>query len=278
MTGKTSRREALKLVGLGAGVSLLGSGSTKAHTAKKQAAFPLGLASYSLRKFNLEDTLAMTQRVQLPKVCFKSMHLPLHSSKEQIDEVLAKVRHAGLDLYGAGVVYMKKEQAVHQAFDYASHAGMKVIVGVPGHNLLPLVERKVKETNIKVAIHNHGPGDKLYPTPASIVEKVKDLDRRIGMCMDIGHTLRIGEDPITDARRFADRLHDVHIKDITQAAPDGHELEIGRGVINIPGFLRTLIDIDYKGVVSFEYEKDANDPLPGLAESVGYVNGVLATI
>jgi sugar phosphate isomerase/epimerase len=70
----------------------------------------------------------------------------------------------------------------------------------------------------------------------------------------------------------------VHIKDVTAAAKEGGTIEIGRGVIDIPKFLKTLIKLNYKGSVSFEFEKDGKDPLPGVAESVGYVRGVLATI
>ena len=244
----------------------------------KELPFELGLASYTLRKFPLDETLAMTNQVGLKNICFKSMHLPLDSSKEQIAETLAKVKAAGLNLYAGGVISMKTPEQVDQAFEYAKAAGMSVIVGVPMPDVLPLVDEKVKEYDIKVAIHNHGPGDKTYPTPESIIEKVKDLDKRIGLCMDIGHTVRIGADPIADAKRFADRLLDVHVKDVTAAAKEGKTLEIGRGIIDIPGFLRTLIEINYSGIASFEYEKDPDDPLAGLAESVGYVRGVLASM
>jgi inosose dehydratase len=140
------------------------------------------------------------------------------------------------------------------------------------------VDEKVRQYDIQVAIHNHGPGDKTWPTPQSIYEKVCGLDKRIGLCMDIGHTLRIGVDPVVSAEKFADRLLDVHMKDVSAASPAGQCVEAGRGVIDIPGFLRALVRINYRGVVSFEYEKDENDPLAGLAESVGYVRGVLAAI
>jgi inosose dehydratase len=143
---------------------------------------------------------------------------------------------------------------------------------------LPLVDKKVQEFDIKVAIHNHGPTDKVYPTPASAYERIKDLDKRIGLCIDIGHTLRAGVDPSMPAQEFADRLLDVHIKDISQASAKGTTVEIGRGVIDIPKFLRTLLKINYSGITSFEFEKDADDPLAGVAESVGYVRGALAAI
>jgi len=176
------------------------------------------------------------------------------------------------------VIGMRDAKAVDQAFDYAKAAGMKTIVGVPEPKLLPLVDKKVKEYDIAVAIHNHGPGDKTYPSPESAYEKIKDLDKRIGLCMDIGHTVRYGECPIRDARRFADRLLDIHLKDVSEASKKGYTVEIGRGIIDIPAFLRALVEIKYSRVASFEYEKDPDDPLAGLAESVGYVKGVLATI
>jgi len=276
-----TRRQFIKIASIGAAVSLTGARSSLGQVRGAQAGKPqfhLGLASYTLRKFNLDDTLAITKRVGLKYICFKSMHLPLDSTPAQIRAVVAKVKEAGLILYGGGVIYMRNRDQVNQAFDYAKAAGMKVIVGAPTPELLPLVNEKVKEYDIKVAIHNHGPGDKVYPTPASVYERVKDLDKRIGLCNDIGHTTRIGSDLVVSVEKFADRLLDVHIKDVSEATSRGHGVEIGRGVIDIPKFLKTLIKIKYSGIVSFEYEKDADDPVAGLAESVGYIRGVLAAI
>jgi len=276
-----TRRQFIKIASIGAAASLTGASGSLRQVHGAQAdrqRLKLGLASYTLRKFNLDDTLAMTKRLGLKYICFKSMHLPLDSTPAQIRSVLAKVKEAGLILYGGGVISMKSEAQVHQAFEYAKAAGMKVIIGVPAPELLSLVNRKVRQYDIKVAIHNHGPGDKLYPTPARAIEKIKDLDKRIGICHDIGHTIRIGSDPLAQTKKYADRMLDFHIKDVSEASAKGHSVEIGRGVINIPKFLKILLKINYSGIVSFEYEKDADDPMAGLAESVGYVRGVLAAI
>jgi len=281
-----SRRGFFKLAGVAGSTLAFGSvfgrpgiaADEGPQASKKKARFPLGLASYTLRKFDLDQTLPMTTRGGLTHICLKSFHLPLDATAEQIAAAAAKVKEAGLDLYGCGVVSMKTGQDVNQAFDYAKAAGMRTIVAAPIPDVLPLVNEKVKQFDIEVAIHNHGPGDKIYPTPESIYEKVEKLDNRIGLCIDIGHTARIGADPIADAERFADRLLDVHVKDVSAAAPEGKTVEIGRGVIDIPAFLRTLIKINYARVASFEHEKDENDPLAGLAESVGYIRGVLAAI
>ena len=279
-----TRRRFLQVASIGAAASLAGANSclgrargSSARRAGKQR-FELGLASYTLRKFNLDDTLAMTKRLDLKYIRFKSFHLPLDSTPAQIQDTVAKVKQAGLILYGGGVISMKKEEQVNQAFEYAKAAGMKVIIAAPTPEMLPLIDKKVSQYDIKVAIHNHGPTDKFYPTPSDAYKQIKNLDKRIGISHDIGHTKRVNVDPTVETEKCADRIHDVHVKDVSSANAEGHGVEIGRGVIDIPKFLKTLVKIKYDGIVSFEYEKDEGDPMAGLAESVGYVRGVLAAI
>ena len=284
MTRHTNRRRFLQTAALGAAASVVGgvrhgaSASDVAEPRVGKAKFKLGLASYTLRKFDLDRTLAVSAQLGLTHVALKDFHLALDSTPEQIEEAVKKVRDAGLTLYGAGVIYMRDEEQVRRAFAYAKAAGITTIIGVAPYELLPVVEKMVEQYNIQVAIHNHGPGDKLYPLPETAYEKIRDLDRRIGLCNDIGHTMRSGVDPSVSVETLFDRLLDVHIKDVSAAEAAGRTLEVGRGVIDIPKFLRTLIRLDYAGVVAFEYEKDPDDPFLGLAESVGYVRGVLASL
>jgi sugar phosphate isomerase/epimerase len=240
--------------------------------------FALGLASYSLRNLPLGQALAITNRLGLKHICLNPAHLPVASTPAHIAEVAARVKAAGIDLYGAGVIYMRKPADVDRAFEYARAAGIRIMVAAPSPGVLPLVDEKVKKYDLRVAIHNHGPGDKSYPTPQAVYEKIKNLDRRIGLCIDIDHTTRAGVDPSRAAEQFADRLLDVHMRDVTAATPKGEPIEAGHGVIDIPKFLRTLERIRYAGVVAFEFEKDPADPVPGLAESVGYVRGALAAL
>ena len=279
---KFTRNNFLKMAGLGLAASLTPASvnllAAQQSVNQKSNALKLGLASYTLHKFSLDETLKMLQRLQLKEVSLKSMHLPMDSSPAQLKEMTDKVRQAGINLYGVGVIYMKSEKEVDDAFAYAKNAGVKLIIGVPNHELLAYTEKKIKQYDIRLAIHNHGPGDKVFPSPESVYEKIKNLDKRMGLCIDIGHTQRIGLDPIKDTIRFADRLYDVHIKDVTGNTEKDTPTEIGRGVIDIPGFLKALQKINYTGVVSFEYEKNAQDPLPGLAESIGYTRGVLRVV
>jgi sugar phosphate isomerase/epimerase len=288
MTDKKTRRDVLKLAGVGViaaglkpamGAEHVGATNFPSISAKKgKEKFNLGMASYTLRKFPTDQALAMTKRLGLKYICFKDAHMPLKSTPEQIQATVAKVKEAGLTLYACGVIYMKTEAEVNQAFDYAKAAGIKMIIGVPNYELLGQVEKKVKEYDIQVAIHNHGADFPLYPSPAIVYEKVKDLDKRIGLCIDIGHTQRAGIDPSDAVEKYADRLLDLHIKDESSATTEGTTVEMGRGVIDLVKFMRTLEKIGYSGIASFEFEKDDTDPLAGVAESVGYARGVLAAI
>jgi inosose dehydratase len=240
--------------------------------------FDLGIASYTFRALPLDKVIAMTSRLGVRKLALKDMHLPLNSSAAEITAIRKKISDAGLLLVSAGVVYMKSEDEIRDAFACAQHAGLKFIVGVPEQDLLPIAERYVKETGIALAIHNHGPGDGRFPGPESIYTRIASMDRRMGICIDIGHTKRLGLDPSLEFERFADRILDVHIKDVTSADANGNPVEIGRGGIDIPRFLQTVVRLRYPGTLHFEYEKDEKDPMPGLSESVGYVRGVLATM
>lgn len=281
MKTQPSRRDFLKSSGFAAaaGTFVTVSATHADQTAGgPKALFNLGLASYTTRKFTLEQTLEMAKRAGLNYMSLKDMHLPLTASAEDIQAATAKIRDAKITLYGGGVIYMKTAEDVSRAFDYAKTAGMKTIIGVPNHELLELVNQKAVEYDIEVAIHNHGPGDKLYPTPESVYEKVKGLDRRLGLCMDIGHTERCGLKPDVDIQRFADRLLDVHLKDVSASTAEGTTVEMGRGVIDIPAVIRALLKFGYNRIASFEYEKDDKDPLPGLAESIGYTRGVMAAL
>lgn len=282
MSSNQSRRNFIKLTGLGlAATSVKGFANPVTNRIfekklKLSEKLNLGLTSYTFRNFSLEQTIQMTKRLDLKRLSLKDMHLPLNSKKEDIKKAAAEIKEAGLEFYGAGVIYMTNKDEVSQAFEYAKTAGIQIIIGVPEHELLPLAEQKVKEYNIKLAIHNHGPTDKRFPSPQSVYEKIKNMDARMGMCLDIGHTMRLGIDPSDAFENYHDRVFDIHMKDVTKASPDGSTIEIGRGVINIPKFLRTLLKYNYSATVAFEFEKDKEDPLPGVAESVGYVRGVLA--
>lgn len=284
-----SRRDFVRLAAMTAALGAMPGAAERAYSSGEnhsrplgglggRVPFDLGIASYTFRSFPLDQAIAMTARLRVKKITLKDMHLPMTITAEDMAAVRAKLKAAGIELSSCGVVYMRTEDEVHKAFAYAQLAGISMMVGAPDPPLLGLAEQKVKETGIAMGIHNHGPDNNRYPSPESAYRLIEKMDRRVGLCVDVGHTERLGLDPAVEIERFFDRLLDVHMKDVSSADAKGTTVEVGSGVIDIPKLLRTLVRLGYSKTIHFEHEKDAKDPLPGLAESVGYVRGVLAAI
>ncbi len=303
-----SRRHALKTAALGAlSLPLFGAAARaaddKAAPAKKAKAAPadpaaglyppvgpggrehglrLGVASYSLRNLPLDEAIAAVKALRISNVALSRLHCNWEGAT--VDECRAvgeKLKAAGLTLTGSGVVNLTTDEAkCRKAFENVKAAGMQTMVCKPDIAALPLVEKLAKEFDQKLAIHNHGPEDKVYPSPKVIWDNIKSLDSRIGICIDVGHTARFGDDVIAAIKAYAPRVYDIHMKD-SVAVPGAMRdipVEVGAGKLDIRGFLRALLDINYGGVVAFEYEKVAGNPAIGLAESAGYVRGVLAAL
>jgi sugar phosphate isomerase/epimerase len=254
-------------------------GAEEREERKPSGGLKVGVASYSLRKFSLDKAIEMTRRLGVRYITLKDMHLPLASSTEQRREAAKKIADAGLILMGCGVISLTNDEGeIRRAFEYAKEAGMPTVVCMPERGALDAVEKIAKEFDIRAAIHNHGPGDKNFPSPADAWNAVKDRDGHLGLCIDVGHTARIGEDPAEAIRKYADRLYDLHIKDVTAAKPKGETTAMGRGVIDLVAVLKALVEIEFSHHVALEYETQPDDPLPGMAESFGYLRGVLAAM
>ncbi len=247
----------------------------KKSTWESNEQFKLAIAGYSFVNFDLDSTLKMMKRMDVHYLCIKDFHLPLKSTDAEIAAFHAKLKEYNVTGYGVGPIYMKTKEEVDNAFAYAKRVGVKLIVGIPNVELLPYVDEKVKEYDFNYAIHIHGPDIKLFPNAKDVIDHVGHLDPRIGMCLDIGHDTRDSFDPSEDLKRYSDRVFDVHIKDVTSASKAGSTCEMGRGIIDIPKFVRTLREVGYTGACSLEFEKDMKNPLAGLAESIGYFRGVI---
>jgi inosose dehydratase len=285
-----TRREALRTVALGALSLPLVKTSTLAAAATESAGpaeiddrergLRLGLASYSTRMLSLDETISTMKVLRLTNASLYKTHCNWETAS--VDECRAvgeKLRAAGIALTGSGVVNLTTDEAAaRKAFENAKAAGMATMICKPLREALPLVEKLAREYDQRIAIHNHGPEDTLYPTPEEAWNAVKSLDPRIGLCIDVGHAARSGADPVAAIRQYRSRLYDLHLKD-SVAVPGAKAdipVEIGAGRIDIRGVLQALLEIKYAGVVAFEYEKNAANPVTGLAQSVGYVRGMLA--
>ncbi len=239
----------------------------------------VGVTSYSLRNFTLDQAIAMTKQVGVKYISLKDVHLPLKSTRAERQEARRKIEAAGLVLMGGGVIYLGTQaDEIQNAFEYARDAGIPTIICAPDPAGLDTVEKMAKEFDIRVAIHNHGPGDNRYPSPLDVLKLVQDRDAHLGICMDVGHTVRLGEDPVPVMRQCASRLYDFHIKDVTAATARGGPIAVGRGVIDIVAVLKSLVALKYPDHVALEYEANAAAPLPGIIESFAYMRGVLAAM
>jgi sugar phosphate isomerase/epimerase len=239
----------------------------------------LGVASYSTRKFTLDQTLEMAKTLGVTSMTFKDVHIPRTDPPEATRALRAKIEAAGITIMGGGTITIPNNpDQIKKEFDYAKNAGFPLIYTDPEPAALDTIERLAKEYDIKVAIHNHGPEDKRWPRPQDAYAAIKSRDKRLGLCIDIGHTTRTGADPVQACRECRDRLYDMHVKDLSSKSDRESQVEVGRGIIDFPGLFKTLIEIGYQGQVGLEYEIKAKDPLPGMIESMAYMRGVLAAI
>ena len=262
-------------------IEALAAKSTEKHSANStikkpvpEEEFHLGIAGYSFVKFDLETTLKTMQTLDLHYLCIKDFHLPLTSNEEQIAAFHQKLASYGVKGYAVGPIYMKSKEEVDRAFAYAQRVGVPLLVGVPNYDLLDYPEQVVKQYDIKLAIHLHGPDMKLYPDATDIWEHVKNRDERMGMCLDIGHNLRYGSDTLADYIKYHKRVFDMHLKDVTAPTKAGKRAELGRGIIDFPRYIKLMRKYHYTGAVSLEHEKDMDNPFMGIAESIGFFRGV----
>ncbi|HYW95368.1 MAG TPA: sugar phosphate isomerase/epimerase [Bacteroidales bacterium] len=275
-----NRRNFFRLSGLGlaamVGRSALAVPAFDQSVPVKSVSGSVGIASYSLRKFDVDQVITIMEKLHLQKISLKSMHLPLDADKETINTVLSKMHDHGLDPSSAGVIYMKSEDEVDNAFRYAQLAGFKIIVGVPDYSLLDYVEKRVKETDITLAIHNHGPDGMPYPSPFMAYDMVSERDNRMGLCLDVGHTVRAGFNPVDVIAKVGDRIFETHMRDVSSASKAGRSCRPGEGVIDLPAVMKALQKVGYTGSYTIEYEEESDDPLAALAQTAGYLQGILA--
>ncbi|RIJ47001.1 sugar phosphate isomerase/epimerase [Maribellus luteus] len=237
--------------------------------------FKLGVAGYTFHKFDLQTTLETLKRCDVHYLCIKDFHLPIESTDEEIAAFHAKCAEYGVKGYAVGPLYMRSKEDIDKYFEYAKRVGVNTIVGVPNYDLLPYVEEKVKEYGFFYAIHLHGPDIDIYQDADEVWEKTKDLDPRMGMCLDIGHDTRNGKDPVADLKKYHSRVFDIHLKDVTGTTKLGYSVEVGRGIINFPAFVKMMREVNYTGVISLEHERNMDNPFMGIAESIGYFRAMI---
>ena len=249
--------------------------------AETKELFKIGVAGFTFAqikkdgKADLDKALETLVKADVHYLCIKDFHLPFNSTDEEIADFHKKLKNKNITGYAVGPIYMKSKKEVDDSFEYAKRVGVKLIVGVPDYELLPYIDEKVKEYGFHYAIHIHGPDIKEYPDADDVWENVKNLDPRIGMCLDIGHNLRNGKDPVKALEKYHTRVFDMHLKDVTGDTRLGYSVEVGRGIIDFPALVKMMRKVKYDGVISLEHERNMDDPYMGIAESIGYFRAII---
>ncbi|HEY6767624.1 MAG TPA: sugar phosphate isomerase/epimerase [Candidatus Sulfotelmatobacter sp.] len=239
----------------------------------------LGLASYTFRNFTRAQLIGYMKQLNILELNAKDVkdHLPTDEKEEA--SALADYAAAGIKLHAAGAVYFTKDDDadLRSRFEYCKRAGIGVIVaGDPSPESLPRIEKFVKQYDIRVAIHNHGPEDKLWHSPLDILKAVRGMDSRIGCCIDVGHTVRAGANVAQAIGEVGPRLFNVHMKDLMNFQDKESQVAVGDGMMPVRQIFEALTKAEYKGFVDLEYEIHPDDPMPGVISSFAYMRGVLA--
>jgi sugar phosphate isomerase/epimerase len=275
-----TRRSFLGTAGV-AGLAAAGIRPASAVIEPEPWGIKLGMATYTFRNFDRAKTIEMIAAVKTPWISIKDVHLKIDAPPEEVRAGRKEFDDAGLRVMSGGNVDMSSaargtQEGLRHSFEYARAAGLPMMVCAPRHDNLPIVERLVKEFDIRIAIHNHGPEDKNFPTVQSVLDAVRPLDRRCGLCMDIGHTARTGVDVVKSIVEARERLFDMHVKDLESFTDKASQCDVGDGIMPFPAIFKQLKKMNYQGCVNLEYEIDAANPMPGVQRSFSYLRGVLA--
>jgi len=278
MTSKLSRRNFLQTAAVAAAAPALSFAEPKPASGAPSPV-KLGIATYTFRNFTRAQFIPWLKQLRVVSLNCKDVkdHLPMDATAEQ--QAQSDYRAAGLELHAAGTIYFPKDEDddIRAKFEYCKRAGIKVIVaGDPAPATLPRIEKFVKEYDIKIAVHNHGPEDKIYPSPIDVLKDIKNMDPRMGCCIDVGHCVRAGTDPVEAVHAAGARLHNMHVKDLTSFTDKESQVPVGQGKIPFREIFEALAKIKYPGWVDLEYEIHGDDPLPGVTESLAYMRGVLS--
>jgi sugar phosphate isomerase/epimerase len=247
-------------------------------TAAEASQVRLGLASYTFRNFPRAQLIGFMKQLNVFALNAKDVkdHLPLDPQQEAT--ALADYAAAGIRLHAAGAIYFAQDEEadIRSKFEYCRRAGIGVIVaGDPAPETLPRLEKFVNEFDIRIAIHNHGPEDRLWRSPLDVLKAIQGMDPRIGCCIDVGHAARAGTDVVQAIHEAGPRLMNLHMKDLTSFQSKESQVAVGDGIMPVRAMLEALIAMKYQGFVDLEYEVHPDDPMPGVISSFAYMRGVL---
>lgn len=264
-----SRRTFVGAMAGSAGTLALGFGrKAAAAEAGKYGPFQIGMQSYTLRTFPVDKALDTMQALGIETVEFFDAHYPSNSSDEQISAMNQKLADHKLKVLSHGVHgFSKDHEANKRLFDFAKRAGIRNLTADPSEDSFDSLDKLVAEYDIRIAIHNHGPGAR-YDKVDSVLNAIKNRHPNIGACADLGHYIRSAEDPVRVINLLTGRLYGIHLKDFDAPRGDAKGCILGKGLLDIADVFQALkkAGLPNDACLSLEYEESPNDPTEDLKQ------------
>ena len=245
-----------------------------------KAPFKLGIQIYSLRDYPVNEAIQHAKDLGFEQIEFFNGMLSQDSSQEQIDALLSKLDQLGLSISGYGVVGFGGDAAANRkVFEFAKKAKIKIITADPSPESFASLNDLVKEFDIKIAIHNHGPSHR-YNKAVDVLRAIEKQDERIGACADLGHFIRSGEQPVDVIRTLQGRLYGIHLKDFAEMKEKTHGVILGKGHLNCQEVFDALVRANFPadGALSLEYEENPQNPIEDIRQCVAIAQKALATL
>ncbi len=274
---KATRRSFLAASCVGAAASF----STKQGDAARAApSFSLGIQMFSLRGYPVDEALQHAKDLGFSHVEFYPKMFSVNSDAAAIHDMNNKIKGLGLTVSAHGVNRLTKDaDANRKLFEFAQAAGIQTITADPDPESFDNLDELVKEFNIRIAIHNHGPRHR-YNKVVDVLGAIEKHDERIGACADLGHYIRSGERPVEVIRLLKGRLYGIHLKDFAEMKDKAEGVILGQGFIDAPAVMTALVQVGFPkdGALSIEYEKNRENPLNDIRECVRVMKEAMAQV
>jgi len=235
--------------------------------AAEYAGFKVGIQSYSLRGFSVDQALQHSRALGLKYWESFRAHLPISATPAVIEGYRKKLQQAGITLYAYGVEpFTANEEQNRLRFEFARAMGIKVLTADPTPDSFDLLDKLVEEYGIRIAIHNHGPGAR-YDKISDTLNAIKNHHDYIGACIDTGHYIRSNEDPVEAVEAFGKRTYSIHLKDV-KTLPGGRKkfTILGEGDLQTVKLLQALRRIRFQDCLALEYEENPKNPIADIKQ------------
>jgi sugar phosphate isomerase/epimerase len=267
-------------------VALGATAGQKIPDEHKIAGFALGCQAYTFNRFTVFEAIEKTdqaggkvieffpgQALSPEEKTVRWSHTSPDDVMEKVKEKLAKHKILAVNY---GVVGGKDEAEWRQIFEFAKKLNLYGITTEDIKNL-DIIEKLVKEFDIKVGIHEHGkrandPSYKLWD-PNFVLSLVYNRDPRMGACADTGHWATSGLKPVECIKILKGRVISAHLKERAQIGKGLPDQVFGTGVSDVAGVLNELKAQGFEGNISIEYENNWEHSVPDVAQCIGFVRG-----